>query len=228
MRSFVRRAPLAAVVAGLLFAAGFSVKAEEPALADPLASPVVEPAAPQPRALYHTVHLRIDGNLTGMVNSIDAEGQYVPAVVTLNFVQNGLVIAETRTGEGGNFQVLDFVPGVYSVIVSGSDGLAVLRVHVAAYEPDVAEDQNRLDITLIPAMDIELLISGTGSGSAGLVGGGGGIGGGLGSLAGLAGSRRPDFVASPWYIAPPSIDDLRWLDLCRGAPQPASLWWGAR
>jgi hypothetical protein len=188
---------------------------------------------------FHNVYLRVDGCLAGRTSLLGPSGERNPARVRIALVQGGQVVQSIRCGEGGLFQAPRVAPGVYSVIAAGREGVGICAVRVLPYQAAEATsqptalkagaatvrtvalqggpsqqplaDQSLLDITLIPASDVEALsailaeelpgiappvgvpagISGGGGGG----GGGAGLGllglGGLGGLAGLAGEASP-------------------------------------
>jgi len=161
----------------------------------------------------HTVHLRVDGNVSGRVRSFEASGTLQPARARVYFVRNRTIVTSARSDEWGRFQVIGLQPGVYSVIAVGQEGFGVLSVAIRPFEEAPAEGVSTasqvalthgippsLDMTLVPAAEFSLVAGMldeeladvtvaespppiTGTGG----GGGGGGGGGLGGLLGVAG-----------------------------------------
>ena len=116
---------------------------------------------------WHSIPLRVDGNLAGRVGMLDSMGQHVPARVRVTFVRNAQVVGSARSDETGAFQVPGLRPGVYSLIAVGKDGFGACSIRVlpfaggnldptrplyggAALEPPL------LEMTLIPLSDYML------------------------------------------------------------------------
>ncbi len=118
-----------------------SVRAEEASQAEEAAASGAET---QP---VRTLRLWIDGNLPGRVMQRDNGGVEVPARATISFRQDGEVLYQTRSDEGGYFQVVGVEPGIYSVVVSGPAGSAALMVEVLPYDAELFEEL-RLEIVL--------------------------------------------------------------------------------
>ncbi|OHB70353.1 MAG: hypothetical protein A2V70_08395 [Planctomycetes bacterium RBG_13_63_9] len=157
-------------------------------------------------AQSRTVHQQVDGYVAGRVSIHNPSGNLEPARVKLSFVQNGNVIASVRSDEWGRFQANGLKPGVYSVIATGEQGLAILAVTIHPFQENLAEEQSLLDVILVPTADFDLLAKmmaeevagpgaapsagfavGAGGGGGGRGGGGFGGGGGLGAMLGAGG-----------------------------------------
>ena len=210
-----------------------------PSLAPVQPAPTAREARGGSGVRFHNVYLRVDKNLAGRASLLGPSAERLPARVRIAFVRGGQVVQSTRSGEGGLFQVPGLAPGLYSVIAAGREGVGVCAVSVLPYQaaegmsrptasqagavrarsaafeadspPKPAGDQTLLDITLIPASDVEVLLAmlaeevpeigpPVGAASGATTGGGGGGGGaglgllglgGLGGLAGLAGEASP-------------------------------------
>ena len=103
------------------------------------------------------VYLRVDGNVAGRVNVLDASGRRLPAKAHISLIRGGKTVSAVDTNERGQFQVHGLQPGVYSVIASGPDGFAVLAVQVLPYTEDAPREKMLLDLTLVPSDDADAL-----------------------------------------------------------------------
>lgn len=174
---------------------------------------IAQDAATVDRARFHTVHQRVDGNISGHVSEFAPSGTLEPVRAKISFVRNGKVVASVHSDEGGRFQATGLELGVCSVIAVSRTGFGVLAVSICPIDENTGKEQatvfpagfsrqtsRSLDMTLIPARDFELLAKmfakelgtfGAASPTASAAGGGGdeSIGGdGFGNLLGVGGS----------------------------------------
>lgn len=151
------------------------------------------PASPPPNgkvpASHITaVHLQVDGNLKGRLNTVDSSGKPSPTQGKVSFLQNGQVIAAVQADVGGVFQVPGLKPGVYSVIASGPEGFAAMTVQVLPFVAELPDAEKTLEMTLVPLNEADALsslLAQTPPGNPvppGVAAGGGGYGGGGGRL----------------------------------------------
>ena len=78
------------------------------------------------------VRLTVDGLLPGRLQYVDGRSRgLVPAKrVSISFVQHGKVVSQARPGVDGFFQAAGLVPGFYTVVASGPDGILTFGVEV--------------------------------------------------------------------------------------------------
>lgn len=92
--------------------------------------------------------LTVDGLLPGRFQYVDGLSRgLVPAKrVTINFVQHGKVVSQAKPGVDGFFQAAGLVPGFYTVVASGLDGIATfgIEIHPALKLSDNAVPDGRV------------------------------------------------------------------------------------
>jgi hypothetical protein len=143
------------------------------------------------------VHLMVDGNIAGRVVLYDETGGPTPTRARISVLRNGQIVASTRADEWGRFQIIGLQPGVYSVLAAAGDRVAAAAIRVIPFEPNGVNNPTVLNISLIPASELDMLKSMLGPVApaaaaapavtpAAAAGGGGGAG--LGGLLGAAGA----------------------------------------
>jgi hypothetical protein len=142
----------------------------------------------------HELSLGVDGNLPGNLRVFDESGRMVPARVKLYFLQSGKVISQATPNDDGDFQVVGLKSGTYSLVAAGQSGFAAMGIRVLPPpdrpDPPKANTIGRirtvsqpglaglhLNISVIPAVDVQPAFGLAASANAG----------GLGSLPGLSG-----------------------------------------
>jgi hypothetical protein len=130
-------------------AAGSSEQAVSQDKVEPGEGPAAVPArrAPGPDATPETAkqkmpaqganreyfaHLTVDGLLTGRLQYVDGRIRgLIPAKrVTISFVQHGRTISQAKPRVDGFFQAAGLVPGLYTVVASGLDGVLTFGIEI--------------------------------------------------------------------------------------------------
>lgn len=199
-------------------------------------SPTTQPAAPVdsreiPTSVPYVGHqllaLNDNGSLNGRVSLLAPSTGQVTLVndLTAYFISNNQIVAKTEVNPDGTFTQYNLLPGVYTMVIAGSDTIAYIGINVVGGFVRMKEDSNYIKTshTLLqdgvtvgavqgaspPAdssetnapISVPQAAGGAGGGAAG--GAGGGLeglsllmaAGGLG--AGLAAAIDDDTVASP-------------------------------
>lgn len=163
-----------------------------------------------------TLQLAPDGSLAGQLHLLDpATGDVLPVEdLKVNFIADNTVVGSTTVNRDGSFLQHNLIPGVYSVVAAGGDGVGCIGVELTGSLASV-EDPGQPIPTAARAADALALAVAKGSGGGGPgngspdeseevppaplggvpgapgggIGGGGGVpgGGGWGELLGAAG-----------------------------------------
>lgn len=124
--------------------------------------------------LGHTqIRLQPDGSLSGRASLISRETAELMPVNSLavSFVQDGQVVAATQVETDGSFTQHNLLPGVYSMIVAGSDGVGYIGVDVIGGFAGQKQKSSVIPVSLNTAQNTATI---------GIVKGAGGEGGGSG------------------------------------------------
>lgn len=89
----------------------------------------------------HSVKLQNDGTLKGQVNILDERtGRHREVKnMTVNFLRDGQVVHAAEVNNNGDFSATGLIPGLYSVVGTGSDGVFAIGVEVLGSTQDVAD-----------------------------------------------------------------------------------------
>lgn len=119
----------------------------------------------------HWVSMDENGELQGRISTINPDSLNLEPTAGLNirFIQEGQLLASTRTDRGGRFTISGLQPGVYSVVATGPNGFLACRVTVlrskreielsqdsktpfrfAYFQEDVVESELRIDAAALP------------------------------------------------------------------------------
>ncbi len=81
---------------------------------------------------HEPIQLNGNGSLDGQVGMLDpVTGQSTPiSDLTVSFITENRVVAETRVNPDGSFVQANLLPGVYSMVVAGKDGIGYMGVDV--------------------------------------------------------------------------------------------------
>lgn len=81
---------------------------------------------------HEPISLNGNGSLAGQVAMLDpVTGQSTPVSdLTVSFITDNRVVAETRVNPDGSFVQANLLPGVYSMVVAGKDGIGYMGVDV--------------------------------------------------------------------------------------------------
>ncbi len=107
----------------------------------------------------HQVQLKADGKLTGQVNVLGSRtgGHREVVDLTLHFIRNGAVVAQTDVEPSGRFSVSGLTAGVHGVVTTGDDGVLALGVEVIGANA-FARGDSRFKLASV-AQDLELVMA---------------------------------------------------------------------
>ncbi len=112
---------------------------------------------PATSLMNHRVHLLADGSLHGIANCLDPRTGRLREIddVVVYFCREGRLVARTRVERSGDFVVSGLLPGIYSVIGTGTDGIFAIAVEVVNHEVEpvaVTGSMSRYETTAIVTM----------------------------------------------------------------------------
>lgn len=199
---------------------GVEVKAvvPDPAAAPKSATPTENAGQTENSYAHEPIQLNADGSLEGRLNLLDPATGDVGSVndLTVSLIIDNSVVANARVNPDGTFTLWNLLPGVYSMVVAGQDGIAYMGVQFAGDPvPDFADgiptavrkQETPFSMSVVQGAGADepsdeepegqgeegttppaggAAAGGGGSTTGG--GGGGGSGGGFGELLGLAGA----------------------------------------
>lgn len=81
---------------------------------------------------HHHVQLQPNGALVGQVNLMDSRtGRHREVLdLTLHFLRDGELVGQTDVQKDGSFSIRGLLPGIYSVLTTGEDGILAIGVDV--------------------------------------------------------------------------------------------------
>ncbi len=88
----------------------------------------------------HSIALRPNGNLSGRLRTFDVQGNLIPVVAHVHFIQEGRLVGMTLADGDGRFAVDGLTIGNYSVVVAGENALGAFSIRVLP--PDGQEKDN--------------------------------------------------------------------------------------
>ncbi len=105
----------------------------------------------------HWVSLTADGRLLGRISTINEQTlQLIPTPgLSVRFLQEGTVRAETQTDEQGRFEALNLDPGVYTVTATGPGGLLAYTLNILGFEEAEQRRQSMLSGDWIQLAQLE-------------------------------------------------------------------------
>ena len=88
----------------------------------------------------HPVKLEADGSLKGEVNVLDERtGRHREVLdMTVNFVRDGQLVHAAEVNNNGDFSATGLIPGLYSVVGTGRDGVFAVGLEVLGSTQEVA------------------------------------------------------------------------------------------
>lgn len=97
-----------------------------------------------------SVKLEADGSLKGTVNLLDDRTGRNREVLdlTINFVRDGQLVHAAEVNNNGEFSATGLIPGLYSVVGTGRDGVFALGLEVLGSTHEVAKQGDAVPVVL--------------------------------------------------------------------------------
>ena len=107
---------------------------------------------------HHQIQLQPDGALVGQVNLMDSRtGRHREVLdLTLHFLRDGEHIAQTDVQKDGSFSIRGLLPGVYSILTTGEDGILAMGVDLAGATAQLPDDSKYRFVSLAQSLDLSV------------------------------------------------------------------------
>ena len=98
----------------------------------------------------HSVKLEADGSLKGVINLLDERTGRNREILdlTVNFVRDGQLVHAAEVNNNGDFSATGLIPGLYSVVGTGRDGVFAIGVEVLGSTQEVANPGDAVPVGL--------------------------------------------------------------------------------
>lgn len=107
---------------------------------------------------HHQIQLQPDGALVGQVNLLDSRsGRHREVLdLTLHFLRDGEHVAQTDVQKDGSFSIRGLLPGIYSVLTTGEDGILAMGVDLVGATAQLPADSPYRFVSLAQSLDLSV------------------------------------------------------------------------
>ncbi|MCR9200847.1 MAG: hypothetical protein NXI04_19595 [Planctomycetaceae bacterium] len=107
---------------------------------------------------HHQIQLQPDGALVGQVNLLDSRsGRHREVLdLTLHFLRDGEHVAQTDVQKDGSFSIRGLLPGIYSVLTTGEDGILAIGVDLVGATAQLPADSRYRFVSLAQSLDLSV------------------------------------------------------------------------
>lgn len=107
---------------------------------------------------HHQIQLQPDGALVGQVNLLDSRsGRHREVLdLTLHFLRDGEHVAQTDVQKDGSFSIRGLLPGIYSVLTTGEDGILALGVDLVGATAQLPAESPYRFVSLAQSLDLSV------------------------------------------------------------------------